>query len=67
METMFGFTAVVMATLVSLFVALALQGLLLRMAFQLMQPATADRRVMVKGPIEGGTRMVAQVYARAAR
>ena len=67
METMFGFAAVVMATLVSLFAALALQGLLMKVAFQLMQPATADRRVVAKAPIERGTRMVTRVYARAAR
>ena len=66
METMFGFAAVVLATLVSLFAALALQGLLMKLAFQLMQPATADRRVLV-APIERGTRRVAQVYARATR
>ena len=66
METMFGFAALVLATLVSLFAALALQGLLLKVAFELMQPATADRRV-VTAPIERGTRMVAQVYARATR
>jgi len=67
METMFGFVAVVLATLVSLFVALALQGLLLKAAFELMQPATADRRAAGRAPIERGARMVARVYARAAR
>jgi hypothetical protein len=66
METLFGFAAVTLATLVSLFTALALQGLLLRVAFQLMQPATADRRVLV-APIEQGARRVAEVYARATR
>ena len=66
METMFGFAAVMLATLVSLFAALGLQGLLLKVAFQLMQPATADRTVVV-APIERGTRRVAQVYARATR
>ena len=68
METMIGFAAVGMVTLFSLFAALALQGLLMKLAFQLMQPATADRRVVVvKAPIERGARMVAQVYARATR
>ena len=67
MEAMFGFAAVVMATLVSLFAALALHGLLMKLAFQLMQPATADRRVVVKAPIERGTRMVTRAYARAMR
>ena len=64
METMLGFATVVMATLVSLFAALALQGVLMKLAFQLMRPATADRRV-VKAPIERGTQMVARVYAKA--
>lgn len=67
METMFGFAAVGMVTLVSLFAALALQGLLMKLAFQLMQPATVGRRVVVKPAIERGTQMVARVYARAAR
>jgi membrane carboxypeptidase/penicillin-binding protein PbpC len=66
METMLGFAAVVMTTVVSLFAALALQGLLMKLAFQLMQPATADRRV-VEAPIERGTQMVARVYARTTR
>jgi len=66
METMFGYVAVILATLLSLFAAVALQGLLLKVAFQLMQPATAGRR-MAKAPIECGTQMVARVYARAAR
>jgi len=67
METMMGFAMLGVVTLFSLFAALALQGLLMKLAFQLMQPATADRRVAVKAPIERGTRMVARVYARAAR
>jgi hypothetical protein len=67
METMIGFAAVGMVTLFSLFAALALQGLLMKLAFQLMQPATADRGVVVNPPIERGARMVAQVYARATR
>ena len=66
MEAMIGFTAVAMATLVSLFAALALQGLLMKLTLQLMPGATADRRV-VAAPIERGTRMVARVYARASR
>ena len=66
METMFGIATVVMATLVSLFMALALQGLLLKLAFQLMQPATEDRRVVAKTPAERGTQ-IPRVYARATR
>ena len=68
MKTMFGFAAVGMVTLFSVFAALALQGLLMKLAFQLMQPATANRRAVVaRAPIERGTQMVAQVYARATR
>jgi len=44
MDTFFGFAAVVITTIVALFSALALQALLLRGVFALMQPATADRR-----------------------
>jgi membrane carboxypeptidase/penicillin-binding protein PbpC len=66
METILGFAAVVLATLVSLFLALAVQGLLMKLAFQLMPPATAGR-AMTAAPIERGTRMVARVYARATR
>jgi hypothetical protein len=66
METMLGFAMVVTTTLVSLFVALALQAVLMKLAFQLMQPATADRQVM-KAPVERGTQMLARVYAKATR
>jgi hypothetical protein len=45
METMLGFVGLVVTTLVALFSALALQTLLLRAAFALMQPATANRRI----------------------
>lgn len=63
METMFGFAAVVMASIVGLFGALALQAILLRAAFALMQPATADRRPL--GPrLQRGTQLAAQAYAR---
>jgi hypothetical protein len=43
METVFGFAALVMATILGLFGALALQALLLRVTFALMQPTTAER------------------------
>jgi len=63
METMFGFAALVMATILGLFGALALQALLLRATFALMQPATADRRPV--GPrLQKGTQLAAQAYAR---
>ncbi|HYA63559.1 MAG TPA: hypothetical protein VED66_10165 [Candidatus Sulfotelmatobacter sp.] len=63
METMFGFAALVMATILGLFAALALQTLLLKVAFALMQPATADRRIP-RPAIERGAQMVARAYAR---
>lgn len=63
METMFGFAALVMATILGLFAALALQALLLRAAFYLMQPATADRRPL-RPPIERGAQLAARAYAR---
>jgi len=63
METMFGFAALVMATILGLFAALALQALLLRAAFALMQPATADRRP-VRPPLERGVQLAARAYAR---
>ena len=62
METFIGFAALVMATIVALFSALALQALLLRGVFALMQPATAARRVPAP-PIERGTPFVARAYA----
>jgi hypothetical protein len=64
METFIGFAAIAMTTIVALFAALALQALLLRGVFALMQPATAGRRVPAP-PIERGTQLVAHVYAKA--
>ncbi len=63
MDTMLGFAAVVMATIVALFAALGLQALLLRGVFALMQPATADRRI-ARAPIEQGTRLAARAFAK---
>ncbi|MGB7844873.1 MAG: hypothetical protein WBL63_04605 [Candidatus Acidiferrum sp.] len=63
MDALFGFAAVVMATIIALFSALAMQALLLRAAFALMQPATAGRRIALPG-IERGTQLVARAYAR---
>jgi len=64
METFIGFAAIVMITIVALFAALALQALLLRGVFALMQPATAAHRIAVP-PVERGTQLVARAYARA--
>ena len=64
MHTMLAFAGLVITTLVALFAALALQTLLLRAAFALMQPATASRR----GPqpaVEHGTQLVARAFSRA--
>ena len=63
METMFGFAALVIATILGLFAALALQAVLLKATFVLMQPATADRRIP-RPAIERGSQMVARAYAR---
>jgi hypothetical protein len=63
MDTFFAFAAVVMATIVALFSALALQALLLRAAFALMQPATAGRRIALPA-IERGTHLVARASAK---
>lgn len=63
METMFGIAALTIATILSLFAALALQALLLRATFALMQPATADRRP-VRPRLEHGAQLAAQAYAR---
>jgi hypothetical protein len=63
MDTVFGFAALVMATILGLFSALALQAVLLRATFALMQPATADRRPL-RPPIERGTQLTVRAYAR---
>jgi hypothetical protein len=64
MDTMLGFVGLVITTLVALFAALALQTLLLRAAFALMQPATASRRVP-QPAVEHGTQLVARAFSTA--
>jgi hypothetical protein len=64
METFINFAAVVMTTIVALFSALALQVLLLRGVFALLQSATAARRIAPPS-IERGTQLVARASARA--
>ena len=64
MDTMIGFAALVITSLVALFTALALDWLLLRGMFLLMQPATADRRIR-EAAIEHGTQLSARAYGRA--
>ena len=63
METMSEFAALVISTILGLFAALALQALLLRATFALMQPATADRRPFCP-PIKRGAQMTVRAYAR---
>lgn len=63
MDTFIGFAAIVMTTIVALFSALALQALLLRGVFALMEPATANRRI-APPPIAPGTRLVGRAYAQ---
>jgi hypothetical protein len=63
MDTMFGFAALAMATLLGLFAALALQALLLKATIALMQPATADRRPQ-RSSIERGAQLAARAYAK---
>jgi hypothetical protein len=64
METMLGFVGLVITTLVALFSALALQTLLLRAAFALMQPATANRRIP-QPVVERGAQLVPRAFSRA--
>jgi len=63
MDTFFAFATVVTTTIFALFSTLALQALLLRAAFALMQPATASRRIAPPA-IERGAQLVARAYAR---
>ncbi len=64
METFINFAAVILTTIIALFGSLALQALLLRGVFALMQPATAARRV-VQLPVERGRQLVVRSYAKA--
>jgi hypothetical protein len=63
METFIGFASVVIATLVALFAALALEMALLKATFLLMQPATADRRA-TRPDLHRGTQALTRAYAR---
>ena len=56
METFIDFAAILIVTIVALFFALALQALLLRGVFALMEPAPS---------IEHGARIAARAMARA--
>ena len=63
MDTFISFAALVITSLIALFAALALDWLLLRGMFLLMQPATADRRIPVTG-LDRGTQLAARAYAQ---
>ncbi len=62
MDAMMGFVALTVATILALFAATALQALLLRAVFSLMQPATADRR-LARPAIERGSQLVVKAFA----
>ena len=62
MDTILGFAAVLIVTILALCAALGLDWLLLRGAFLLMQPATA--RQVARPAIEHGARLAAQAYGR---
>ena len=63
MDTFITFATIITTTIIALFSALALQAVLLRAAFALMQPATAGRRVSPPA-IERGTQLAAHAFAR---
>jgi len=63
MDTMIQFAALLMTALITLFLGVALDWLLLRGMFRLMQPATANHRIPV-APIERGTRLAARAYGQ---
>ena len=62
METMMSLATLVMATVLALFSAMALQVFFLRAILFLMQPATAGRRAP-RPAIERGSQLVARAYA----
>lgn len=64
METMLGFAGVMVVTLLALFMALALQSLLLQGMLRLMQPATAERRPVRVGVAHGAQLVVRALEAR---
>jgi hypothetical protein len=64
METFIQFAAIGIVSIVALFSALALQALLLRGVFALIEPATAPRRVTPLS-IEHSRRMTVRGFAKA--
>jgi hypothetical protein len=63
MDTLISLAALILTSLIALLAALALDWLLLRGMFRIMQPATADRRAPVTA-VERGTQLAARAYAR---
>jgi hypothetical protein len=64
MITMLNFTMLAIATMFAVAAAAVLSWLLLRIAFVLMQPATATaRRVPVRTDLAHGTAQLARTYA----
>lgn len=63
MDTMMAIVSLILTTLIALFAALALDWLLLRGMFLLMEPATADRRIHSTG-LERGTQLAARAYGQ---
>jgi hypothetical protein len=63
MDTVLGFAAVAVISILALFSALALQSLLLRATLALMQPATAPRRVATPS-LQHGARLAAHAFAK---
>ena len=61
MDTFIQFVALIITALITLFLGLALDWLLLRGMFRLMQPATANRPIS-RAPIERGTHPAARAY-----
>jgi hypothetical protein len=61
MDTFISFVALTITSLIALFAALALNWVLLRGMFLLMQPALADRRIP---GLERGTQFAARAFAR---
>jgi len=71
METMLTFAGVTIATIVALFAALALQSVLLKGMFVLMQPLAVRQSRTAVGtarsasiPLEQGARLLAQAYGK---
>jgi hypothetical protein len=63
METFINFAALVMTTIIALFSALALQALLLRGVFALIQPATAARDIVLSS-FERGTQLLTRACGK---